>query len=88
MKKLHVFSMVSMLFVVTACCSNQGVKVAKGGDHSVAYPQKIEKQMEVPMNLPANITAICRDGSYSTATNAMCAGNGGVQTIISHHHAD
>ncbi|QLB21662.1 hypothetical protein A6B43_06470 [Vespertiliibacter pulmonis] len=80
--------MVSMISVITACCSNQGVTVAKEVDRSVAYPQKIEKQAEVPMNLPSSVTAICRDGSYSTATNAMCAGNGGVQTIISHHHAD
>lgn len=39
--------------------------------------------------IPANATAICRDGSYSTATDhSVCAGKGGVETQIDRYRVE
>lgn len=38
---------------------------------------------------PKNATAVCRDGSYSTATdNTACVGNGGVVTQINRYFSE
>lgn len=88
MKKLHLLSILSVGALLTACGSPQAVSVAKATDQSVVRPPVVTKQVNVPDNLPANVTAICRDGSYSTATVNSCSGNGGVATVVSHHYAD
>lgn len=89
MKTLHFLGILSMGALLSGCGSPQAVNVAKATDQSVIRPQqKMVNQPTIPDNLPANVTAICRDGSYSMAMSNICAGNGGVATMISRHYAE
>lgn len=88
MKKLHTLSVLSLGVLLSACVQNKPVEVVKGTDYSTVIPQTVVKQVEVPANLPLNATAICRDGSYSTAKENACSGNGGAQTIIKRYHSE
>lgn len=88
MKKYHFFGILSIGMLLTACGASQTVSVVKGIDHSASSPTVVVKKVEIPANLPANVTAICRDGSYSTATTYACSGNGGIQTAISHYFSE
>lgn len=86
MKTLQLLGILSVGALLSACGSPQAVGVAKATDQSVVSPQV--NSTAVPENLPANVTAICRDGSYSTATSNICAGKGGVVTMISRYFAE
>lgn len=88
MKKLHLFSLLSVV-ILTACSTNKPVEVVKGTDNSTFSPQQqVVKQVEIPANLSSNVTAICRDGSHSTAKENACAGNGGVATAVRRYHSE
>lgn len=86
MKKLCFLGILSVV-MVTACSTNQPVQVVKAKDHSTVQ-QQVVKQVEIPANLPTNVTAICRDGSHSTAKENACAGNGGVATAVRRYHSE
>lgn len=79
MKNLPVLSVLVAAGILTACSFNKPVAVVKGTDRSTVAPQPV-KQVEIPANLPTNVTAVCRDGSYSTSLENACSGNGGVAT--------
>ena len=89
MKKYNVIALSMMAVMLTACNSGQKVEVAKATDTSVIKSVQVCQPAQLPQNLPNNITAICKDGSYSTATgDSACAGNGGVSTIINRYSAE
>lgn len=89
MKTLQLLGILSVGALLSACGSPQAVGVAKATDQSVVRPQQaVVNPTVVPENLPANVTAICRDGSYSMATSNICAGKGGVVTMISRYFAE
>lgn len=87
MKKIVLCSLAVLL---SACSSNQPVAVATETDHSATtiISQQAIAQSPIPLNLPANATAVCRDGTYSTAKENICAGNGGALTLIDRFHAE
>ncbi|QBQ64729.1 DUF3761 domain-containing protein [Actinobacillus indolicus] len=80
--------MLTAIAMLTACSSGEKVEVVKAPSSSNVAPTKVS-QTQLPENLPSNVTAICRDGTYSTATDSSaCLGNGGVSTIINRYHAE
>lgn len=87
MNKYGLLGMMSLLLV--ACHGhNQPVSVVKAEDHSAVAPMRTFSQNELPTNMPSNVTAICRDGSYSTAVENVCAGRGGIATVVHRFHAE
>ncbi|QGM81699.1 hypothetical protein A6A10_06175 [Otariodibacter oris] len=81
-------SLLVLPFVLVACTQTTSVKVAETtSDKTAVFPHQI-LQLQATENLPENVTAICRDGSYSMAQDeSKCASNGGVRTIISRYSA-
>lgn len=88
MKKIALFILVAV--GLAACNNHTKVEVAKAQDNSIiVQKQKAEQPVALPANLPRNATAICHDGSFSTATdNSVCSGNGGVKTVIGRYHSE
>lgn len=88
MKKYSIITMLTAIAMLTACSSGEKVEVVKAPSYSNVAPTTVS-QTQLPENLPSNVTAICRDGTYSTATDSSaCLGNGGVSTIINRYHAE
>lgn len=89
MKNLSILSALSISLLLVACTQNTPVPVAKSQDMTTVAPQKVEPApVEIPANAPRNATAVCRDGSFSTATENMCSGNGGVVSVIRRYHSE
>lgn len=90
MKKYSIITMLTAIAMLTACSSGEKVEVVKApSSANVAPTTSLVSQTQLPENLPSNVTAICRDGTYSTATDSSaCLGNGGVSTIINRYHAE
>ncbi len=91
MKKYNVFAISIMAIIISACSSGQKVEVVKASASSTITPvaKKEVEQPQLPPNLPRNVTAICRDGSYSTSTDSSaCVANGGATTVINRYHAE
>ncbi|AUI67177.1 hypothetical protein C5N92_03435 [Glaesserella australis] len=81
------FSIVTTMLI--ACSSGEKVEVVKAASTSSTIQPAHSIQAQLPQHLPNNVTAICRDGSYSTATDdSACLGNGGVSTKISRYHSE
>ncbi|ABN74383.1 MULTISPECIES: hypothetical protein [Actinobacillus] len=88
MRNRHVFSLLVLLTTVTACSSHQKVQVVKVPATKTEYTQVQNMPNIDSSKIPANVTAICVDGSYSTSPIAeACLGNGGAKQIISRHHS-
>lgn len=86
MNKYFIISV--MAFGLSACNAHQTVSVAKATDAS-AVPSTVEwNKMALPASLPSQVTAICRDGSYSFAQENVCAGKGGVATQVYQYHSE
>lgn len=77
MKNLPVLSVLVAAGLLTACTLNKSTAVVSGMARSTAALAPL-KQVDEPANLPSNVTAVCRDGSYSTALENACSGSGGV----------
>lgn len=77
-----------IVICLVACHGNQPVSIVKAEDRSAVLPEQIVQQVELPVNIPSNVTAICRDGSYSTALENICAGKGGIATKVHRYHAE
>lgn len=89
MKKVALFGVVVLGIAVSGCSQNKPVEVVKATDTStMAIPKAAPQVVELPANLPANATAICRDGSYSTSKENACSGNGGAVSFIGRYHSD
>lgn len=89
MKNLSILSVLSVSLLLAACSQNKPVPVAKSQDMTTIAPKKVEQApVEIPANAPKNATAVCRDGSFSTATENMCSGNGGVVSVIRRYHSE
>lgn len=82
---------------VIACSVNPPVKVVSGDknvDYSAPTTIHISETQSKPViphkkeiHKPANATALCFNGSYSTDTQNPCANEGGVQQRFSHYSA-
>lgn len=83
-------SFLAIPFVLVACTEATKVQVAENAtDNTIVFPQQQASQSQLPTDLPANVTAICRDGSYSMAIDkSKCASNGGVKTLIGRYIAE
>ncbi len=90
MKKYNIITMLTAMAMLTACSSGNKVEVVKAPPSSNIVPTtSLVPQAKLPENLPSNVTAICRDGTYSTAKDSSaCLGNGGASTIINRYHAE
>ncbi len=90
MKKYNIITMLTAMAMLTACSSGNKVEVVKAPPSSNIVPTtSLVSQVQLPENLPSNVTAICRDGTYSTAKDSSaCLGNGGASTIINRYHAE
>lgn len=75
---------------LVACGTNQRpVPVIKVNNDSTVLRVNQPKQTMLPDSIPAGVTAICVDGSYSQATDdSICVGNGGVQTYIARYRSE
>ncbi len=88
MKKYNIITMLTAMAMLTACSSGNKVEVVKAPPSSNIVPTT-SLVPQLPENLPSNVTAICRDGTYSTAKDSSaCLGNGGASTIINRYHAE
>ncbi|MBF0784547.1 DUF3761 domain-containing protein [Muribacter muris] len=91
MKKQLIFTMAVAALGLTACSSGQKVEIAKASQDKTIVPQKVA-QPTLPNNIPPNATAMCRDGSFSTASfedrETACIGNGGVLHFINRYHSE
>lgn len=86
--KAHLFSLVTLAVTITACSSPQLVQVVKEPSIKTEYVP-LQDVQSIQKSLPANVTAICVDGSYSTSpVNEACLGNGGAKQIISRYHSE
>ncbi|WGE42312.1 hypothetical protein [Actinobacillus equuli] len=86
--KAHLFSLLALAVTITACSSNQPVQIVKEPSTKTEYTP-IRNPHSPQQTLPANVTAICVDGSYSTSPlNEACVGNGGAKQIISRYHSE
>ncbi|AGH37952.1 hypothetical protein F543_17000 [Bibersteinia trehalosi USDA-ARS-USMARC-189] len=89
MQKLKFVTALVLLCGLSACVQRTPVEVVKAQtdntvSSTIAKPPVIEQ-----IQVPAGVTAICQDGSYSKATdNSVCIGNGGVKTIIGRYHSE
>lgn len=83
MKKFNLVAVLAVALGLSACVwKKDKVDVVKSTDDVTAVAAQNGK-------VPAGATALCRDGSYSTATdNSACAGKGGVVTQISRYHSE
>ncbi|MDH2999083.1 hypothetical protein A1D22_04300 [Pasteurellaceae bacterium LFhippo2] len=91
MRKSHLFvALIVASIGIVACQQREPVEVVKAQDTStIVQPKAPAVSQQLPDNLPANVTAICRDGSYSTATDSTaCSGNGGVSSVINRYHSE
>lgn len=91
MKKQLILTVVITALGLSACSSGQKVEVAKAsGDKTIVLPKPA--QPALPSNVPANATAMCRDGSFSSASyedrETACIGNGGVLHFINRYHSE
>ncbi|MGX2956682.1 hypothetical protein ACWIYZ_06265 [Ursidibacter arcticus] len=87
MKRIILWSMLSL--AISACSTNKPVEVVKVKDQSATViSQQAIQQSQIPLNIPENATAICRDGTYSTAKENTCTGNGGTMTIIDRYRSE
>ena len=88
MRNRHIFSLLVLLTSITACSSHQKVQVVKAPAMKTEYVQ-VQNTPNMDHKIPANVTAICVDGSYSTSPIAeACLGNGGARQIISRYHSE
>ncbi|AIZ78227.1 hypothetical protein NYR70_00185 [Actinobacillus equuli subsp. equuli] len=86
--KAHLFSLVALAVTITACSSDQPVQIVKEPSTKTEYIP-IRNPHPIQQVLPANVTAICVDGSYSTSpVHEACVGNGGAKQIISRYHSE
>ncbi|AFU18198.1 hypothetical protein [Actinobacillus suis] len=86
--KAHLFSLMALAVTITACSSNQPVQIVKEPSTKTEYTPA-RNPHSTQQALPANVTAICVDGSYSTSpVNEACVGNGGAKHIISRYHSE
>lgn len=91
MKKYSIITMLTAMAMLTACSSGDKVEVVKApfSSSNIVPSTSLVSQAQLPENLPSNVTAICRDGTYSTAKDSSaCLGNGGASTIINRYHAE
>lgn len=91
MKSQHLLSIFVLSGFLLACTSsNKPVTVVKEPEKKTEYQPNQIKPVEIPyQSLPANVTAICNDGSYSTShIQEACLGNGGVKQGVIRYHAD
>ncbi|VTU08700.1 Uncharacterised protein [Actinobacillus indolicus] len=91
MKKYNFIALSMMTMALIACSSGKKVEVVKAINSSsnIIPSTSVGSQTQIPTNLPSNVTAICRDGSYSTATDgSACLGNGGASTVINRYHSE
>lgn len=90
MKKSYFVSAAAIVFSLSACVQGDVVQIAKPSDTKTEYvPQATQQPQKSVRELPKNVTAICRDGSYSTSVlSEACLGNGGVQESISRYHSE
>lgn len=90
MKKYHLIALFTVTTILAACNSGQKVEVVKAPQtSSTIMPSTAMEQQNLPTTIPNNVTAICRDGSYSTATDTTaCLGNGGVATQINRYYSE
>ncbi|KAE9540397.1 hypothetical protein A1D26_01550 [Ursidibacter maritimus] len=87
MKKIVLWS--ALIVAISACSTNKPVEVVKAKDQSATViSQQAIQQSQIPLNVPANATALCRDGTYSTAKENTCSGNGGTMMIIDRYRAE
>ncbi|WP_150539269.1 hypothetical protein [Actinobacillus vicugnae] len=88
MKAHNLVSLIALAVTITACSSNQPVQVVKEPAAKTEYVP-IQNTHSAQQPLPANVTAICVDGSYSTSpVNEACVGNGGAKQIISRYRSE
>lgn len=86
MKKSYFVSATAIVFSLSACVQGDVVQIAKPSNTN---PQATQQPQKSVRELPKNVTAICRDGSYSTSVlSEACLGNGGVQESISRYHSE
>ncbi|MCK3655617.1 hypothetical protein A4G19_07600 [Pasteurellaceae bacterium Macca] len=91
MKKYQIMLTAIVTATLVACTQSEKVNIVKETtDITAVQPYKAEEKA-VPLinNLPPNVTAICRDGTYSTAKDeTVCIGNGGVSNAILRYQAE
>ena len=87
MQKLKMFSfIVAMTVMLTACISREPVEVVKTPDVKTEYMPSTNADKG---KLPKDVTAICVDGTYSTApVEEACVGNGGKVHYVSRYHSN
>lgn len=88
MKKQILLGIWAVLGLSACVVEKEAVGVAEGPNYATVGQTSTFSESKAPV-VPSNATAICRDGSYSVATdNSACAGNGGVATSINRYHSE
>lgn len=82
------FLVIAVTVGLSACVQRTPVSVVKAQEDTTAR-SSVARVEPVAVQTPPNATAVCRDGSFSFASDdSKCIGKGGVKTLISRYHSE
>ncbi|WP_373819418.1 hypothetical protein [Glaesserella sp.] len=84
MKKYNFLTILVIATGLVACNAGQKVDVV-----NTPIDDSSTIQLTTSKDLPPEVTAVCRDGSYSVAKDdTACLGHGGAIKVIKRYHAN